>query len=757
MKLSFGKKSKKPQNDAETDVDVDDDVDIEEEDDVAEEKPKAKKKAKSDGPGAQQFFIDHGEKIALGLVAILAGWIIYSSIGQLEVKKGYSPDKLSSKANSVKGRMASNPSPPLPDSEVIPEGGRTPLDASKYSMKPWDIVLVPRTKRGDPQYLPVTQVVADADIPLYYVTKRMHVGRAGRVPQLPQEELDRREERLAKKKAQREEKAKARDAKEKNKLRAWKRRELNKIRKKKLEGDEKKEEEAKINRQYNRKLADLEGDNASLSESMTVDLPAGFRLGGVSPPAQPEDGKRRRKKDVKEVLVEARPFVVVKGLLPLQAQQAIYDEVFAKAFHFSPQRDRPQYVEARLWRLEVPKNADLENLDWSKAKRIDYKRIGVMNNKLPKAEAIGNWAVRAKEVIDPRYVHDETSRYKSGLGALTKPLGPRVYSSWKVNGMATHPAVPLASRRKPKPRPAPEAAVEATPAKPDREEIEEPVDSLEDDLEDDLVSDEDTTEDETEEEPEQQDDEDETAVVEEAVAAEVSERLVRVFDYTVKPGKYYVYRIGVALRNPNSRKFKEIKDQNVEHPENRDATFLPKSWDDTVWSEPTQPVYVPTGESLMAERIINAIPGVQEQEVDVIARAIDLGTNDLLQMRLQLRRGGMLAGRGAGITIDPVAKTTHRNPEADLVTSMTLIDMRGDQEFKTGSTPTECLYVDERGNISVRRSDQDRRDVEQFVRLEKLFKENAGQLAAEEGEGGDDEGELGFGEDDDDDFPFPDE
>jgi len=752
MKLGFGKKRKKD-TDAEADVDLEA-VDKGDEEVAAEadEKPVAKPKPKgASGSGGQQFFIDHGEKIVIVLVILLAVWMGYSSYNVLKPRPKETSEELMRRARKIESTMATNKAPPRPllKPEDLIGSGRATLRSSGYPMAPWDLVPVPRKKRGSPDLRPVRDLIAVADVPIYYVKDLRHTGRKGRIPERTAEEQKQYNIRQRIKLERRE---KTQDAIKKSKIAKEKKRHRDELRAiKKKYGDDpelRKEKETEEKDDHKKKLDALNRDDLDRTTVQELTLPPAFRLGGVRLPGQDvegDDGKkagksgRKRNKDrgfdLEEVQVEARPCVLVKGLLPVQEQQSIYDEAFAAAHHFRPARDRPLYVEARLWRLEVKPGADLENLDWSKAKKLDYGSVRRMNGD---AE-IENWIVPAKEVIDARYVHDDTDRDETYGGRLTKALGPRVFRSWTTNGLASHPEVPLAVSSKKRAQagagqgpsqlaqkgkaPKKEKKPEAKPAKKK---------GIFDDEEDEDLGDFESVDEPVEEEVAEE-------TVESSDPGEVPYRLVRIFDYDVELGKRYVYRLGVAMRNPNSADFEDIRDENVEDPELRSQPYVPKrkDWKATVWSEPTAPVFVPAGESLMPQELLEAIPEVREEEAEVIVRAIDLESNTLYQMRMSLARGGMAAGPGALYSINPVTRNFVRDPTMEMYTALTLIDVRGNQELaKNVSSPTLCLYMDEQGNLFQRDSYMDRKEVNQFVKLEEVFQRNA-EREEEAGEDGD--------------------
>ena len=97
-------------------------------------------------------------------------------------------------------------------------------------------------------------------------------------------------------------------------------------------------------------------------------------------------------------------------------------------------------------------------------------------------------------------------------------------------------------------------------------------------------------EEEVSEEDVDEEDEDEYEVVEDQNAndnmdQEANVRLFRYVDYTVEPGKQYVYRVKVQLHNPN---YQYDPPFNVENPDDRKVKYL-----ESAWSNVTPPVTIP--------------------------------------------------------------------------------------------------------------------------------------------------------------------
>ncbi len=741
----FGKKKKKKQDDdldaaAEAAEDALDE-DVEDEDVVEDEpKPKSKSKSKSGDDAAKQFLIDHCEKIALALVILLAGWIVYSPFGRLQPNPAHRVDALVSNVRNVEQQIETNP---IEDIEVADLPGdvekqRRPIEATMYPMTPFYQAVVPQKKRGDPEYLPAIDLVADADITLFFVQEFSFSGRPVRKPKLDPKQrdwLERKKDRIEK--AQKA----IRDEKEKE-IKDWYNGERKKIQKLDLDKDVRTERLDQLAKERDQKLKALDGDGSDLKVEKTIALDD-FDFGGVRLPVA-DDAKR----EAPAFKAEAIPFVVAKALLPFTEQQQRYDQAFQTAYHANSNRDRPLYIEGSLQRLEVPPGADPAELDWSKSELISYGEVRSWNDpaseaarKAGKLSFVDKWVLAADEVVDERYVHDDRERWSRG-GRLTKMLGPRVFDSWLTGGLATHPAVPLAGKRKTdgeEPAAAPVNPQPAVPVKPQaKPQPAAPFDDnfvFDDEEEDDPSSASDAGEELEELDQTEEDDETEPA---EEVEEEVRHRLVRIFDYGVEPGKRYAYRVRLALRNPNSRDFKDIKDENVEFPGKREKWYY-----STPWSEPSAPVLVPTGEKLIVQGYLDVIPSIREEEIQVLVQAYDLGANELAEMSMQLRRGELASDQGPLYTIDPVARRATRFPGNDklqgqLVTALTVLDLRGGETiWGQIPGPVTCLYCDEDGNLFVRSTEDDRAARTRFTTLENRFQREAATIEEDVEEGGD--------------------
>ena len=122
-------------------------------------------------------------------------------------------------------------------------------------------------------------------------------------------------------------------------------------------------------------------------------------------------------------IVKSRSMIAVKAVVPWRKQWEEYRDKFSTAMGYNPQRDTPNYIWFNAERLEVTGDPQ-EELDWTKAKKINTKRV---MDQLT-AEGLYTWA---PEVADPRYLY---------YSVLTFPVPPVVNRD--PEKLALHSEVP---------------------------------------------------------------------------------------------------------------------------------------------------------------------------------------------------------------------------------------------------------------------------------------------------------------------------
>jgi hypothetical protein len=187
--------------------------------------------------------------------------------------------------------------------------------------------------------------------------------------------------------------------------------------------------------------------------------------------------------------------------------------------------------------------------------------------------------------------------------------------------------------------------------------------------------------------------------------------LLRYCDFTVDPGKRYVYRVRLVLANPNYKKKESIlKDKNSGKVE-----VLR-----TDWSAPTEPITVPLDTRVLVK---STKPG----NVILVKWKKETGAK-VYREEKNVDRGSVLnfskadatpaAGSQYGVAA-PQPEEGHRREKADFISDLIVLDMSGGDLLpgvsgpgRTKMTvPGEMLVMDATGNISIRKEMSDHRDV----------------------------------------------
>ena len=131
-----------------------------------------KSKRKLDAKAIKQFFIDHTEKIAIGVVGLLFLYFTYSAV-MLQANDSYKkePKNLAEAVQAAQTTMVAGPKLETPVTEApIPpyakhiERFKEPEDASKYSITEpiYPVTIAQRNPRGTPLVIPVEELRAVA-------------------------------------------------------------------------------------------------------------------------------------------------------------------------------------------------------------------------------------------------------------------------------------------------------------------------------------------------------------------------------------------------------------------------------------------------------------------------------------------------------------------------------------------------------------------------------------------------------------------
>ncbi len=205
--------------------------------------------------------------------------------------------------------------------------------------------------------------------------------------------------------------------------------------------------------------------------------------------------------------------------------------------------------------------------------------------------------------------------------------------------------------------------------------------------------------------------------------------LYRFFDFTVKPGKYYRYRVRLRMSNPN----KGVPPQYLVDEASAKKPYLE---DKNVWSEPTERVAVPLDSQVLAVAAKESassptatamIVHFDEKDGTVSADTFDsLPRGQVLnyfKRKVKMPEGtGPLGGPGfmPGMPGAPGGMTSARpksaksgdksaegeaEPTVDYVTNTVLLDIKGGGPLPGGKNslkePADLLLLDQDGNLIV--------------------------------------------------------
>ena len=252
-------------------------------------------------------------------------------------------------------------------------------------------------------------------------------------------------------------------------------------------------------------------------------------------------------------------WIVLTGLVPVEKQQAAYDETFKNSVFHDPQKDYPEYFAYRVQRLEVTSSADAAVLNWDNAKSF-YS--------IKESDEAGKQLVLATEAdeVEPRYIERK----------LVFPLVTVINRPWDAS-VAHGPEIPLKGKARAEgqgtsgEQPGGKAGEHETPHESN------PFGGGEEPKPANVVK---------------------TVAAEKNVAAEETKdlgyKLFRFFDFHVDPGKQYVYRVQLALQNPNWG----VKPAVLKSPELANGQYVI-----TKWSEPSPVISVPRDTRVLATSV----------------------------------------------------------------------------------------------------------------------------------------------------------
>jgi hypothetical protein len=352
-------------------------------------------------------------------------------------------------------------------------------------------------------------------------------------------------------------------------------------------------------------------------------------------------------------------WIVLTGLVPLEKQEAAYAETLKQSVFFDPTKDYPNYLGYWVQRVEVGNSGDTANPDWDKATEfLSYKAVN-------EAETLYSLA-KESDVVNSKYI----------IRKLAFPLAPLARGRWDKH-VAHEPEIglekkdaqgnpsgghgPAGGRDS---REAPGGGGDRAPAGESAPFGEEPkpgavVKTV-------AVPSNDTAE-------EQKD---------------LGYRLFRFFDFKVEPGKQYLYRVRLALANPNS---------GVRAAVLKNAALADKKVLITKWSEPSPIIAVPRETHVLANTVklprANADPTGQITVVKWLERSGLEVFHEFAVTRGQVANFPDVSVREAGSPVN-------------FFSDVTALDFRGGEHLgkktSTLAAPGEVLLMDSDGSLIVR-------------------------------------------------------
>lgn len=186
--------------------------------------------------------------------------------------------------------------------------------------------------------------------------------------------------------------------------------------------------------------------------------------------------------------------------------------------------------------------------------------------------------------------------------------------------------------------------------------------------------------------------------------------LLRLFDYTVQPGRKYRYRVTLALVNPNTG----VPPQYLENPESATASELS--------SQPTDPtavVTIPDGHDLIAGPVDGGTR-YTEPSAKILVTAIDARAGLKAATELEVRRGAVANTGPVDIKVPHPLDNTPQELNRSFESNIMVLDIHGGKDVTRRkhdpplTSPGEILILDPSGNMTVRSEIDDR---EQFAKL----------------------------------------
>ncbi len=191
--------------------------------------------------------------------------------------------------------------------------------------------------------------------------------------------------------------------------------------------------------------------------------------------------------------------------------------------------------------------------------------------------------------------------------------------------------------------------------------------------------------------------------------------LLRLFDYTVQPGRKYRYRVTLSMVNPNSG----VAPQFLENPESAKVSELS--------SQPTDPtavVTVPDGHDLIAGPVDGGTR-YTEPTAKILVTAIDANAGLKAATELEVRRGAVANTGPVTVKVPHPLDNTPEELTRSFESNIMILDIHGGKDVTRRrhdpplTSPGEILILDASGNLSVRSELDDREPfAKSIIRIE---------------------------------------
>lgn len=380
-------------------------------------------------------------------------------------------------------------------------------------------------------------------------------------------------------------------------------------------------------------------------------------------------------------------FVSLTGLVPIKQQAIAYREAFEGAAEFLAERDTPRYLALSVQRAEVGANGqpgEWTDLDALRVMRLEPAR----------------WESHLEETAEPDYV----------IAPLVMPLPPlrfRDVTQWsahsKIPQQKLGPGGVLREAERP-------TESDTAPA------ADQPVD-----LFGGMAA---GTRGESREGPrttaESTGDEKvpaEGALIENRI--KIDNGLLRYFDFTVEPGKAYVYRVRLLLEDPNNpkeftRPAASSCETSVVVRRQADPT---KYYQESPWSEASSSVAVPTGQMVLAGSVVQPkmypvseenkrirLPRRPDEESEATVMAVVWDRNKGMDVPapIRVRRGAVINDRLTTEAVDPAKSNIIKLEDYPLQTNTIVLDIAGGESLDPAAklrAPGLLLLMDANGQL----------------------------------------------------------